>query len=338
MSEPEQNKPQDASEHDANAVPTASCSDASESTSRPETEGSNALPTQSDAPTASDGASSTTADAPADSKDKNAANIPESEVSQAILETDMPVEGQPNALAYGAMDNQFPPDYDPYLFGRPEGGETHEQVEREARDEEIRIEQRRAVQRQPNPMSMPPAAGYGQRPAAPGTGQNADPNAPFGDRRNYNADNRGKLPRYVQGIDLDDPNQNVYYGRWDVSSIVAFALSLLLPVPFLPALLGAFGMYRTKLMRMKGFGFALAAVIINVIYSIAMIWMMINGVSTQDVLNDMLHMLGLNGTTGGTDGSTPTPTPTSSATSTPTPSPSSTGGASGNGVTSAMGM
>ncbi|MDE5640515.1 MAG: hypothetical protein K2I40_02135, partial [Bifidobacterium castoris] len=60
-------------------------------------------------------------------------------------------------------------------------------------------------------------------------------------------------------------------------------------------------------------------------------WMMINGVSTQDVLNDMLHMLGLNGTG---DGSSPTPT----GTPTSTPSPSSTGGASGSDVTSAMGM
>lgn len=321
MSEPEQNKPQGAPERDVNTAPTASHPDASASPTAPDAGRPAAPSTRTDA-----------APTPVDSKDTSAADIPESEVSQAILKTDMPVEGRPNDLAYGAMDNQFPPDYDPYIFGRPESGETHEQVEREARDEEIRLEQRRAQQRMPTPMVMPPAAGYGRSSGASHPGQNADPNAPFGDRRNYGADNRGKLPRYVQGIDLDDPNQNVYYGRWDTSSIIAFALSLL-PVPFLPALLGAFGMYRTKLMRMKGFGFALAAVIINVIYSIAMIWMMINGVSTQDVLNDMLHMLGLNGTAGGSS-----PTPTGTPTSEPAPSPSSTGGTSGNGVTSAMGM
>ncbi|MEE0653842.1 hypothetical protein [uncultured Bifidobacterium sp.] len=275
---------------------------------------------------------------PLESKDKSAADIPESEVSQAILETDMPVEGHPNELAYGAMDNQFPKDYDPYLFGRPENGETHEQVERDARDEENRIEQRRAQRRAGNPMNMP-VMGYGRQMGAsgmPGMGQNVDPNAPFGDRRNYGADNR-KLPRYVQGIDLDDPNQNVYYGRWDTSSIIAFVLSILLPVPFLPALLGSFGMYRTKLMRMKGFGFALAAVIINIVYSIAVIWMMINGVSTQEMLNDVLHMLGLNGSVGGTDGSSATPTPTATPSDTATPTP--TGSASNNdGVTSAMGI
>lgn len=320
MSEPEQNKPQGASERDANVVPTASHPDAYASAAEPDA-GRHAASSMQDA----------MAPTPVDSKDKSAADIPESEVSQAILKTDMPVEGKPNGLAYGAMDNQFPPDYDPYIFGRPENGETHEQIEREARDEEIRLAQRRAQLRTPNPMAMPPAAGYGQSSGAPQPGRNVDPNAPFGDRRNYGADNRGKLPRYVQGIDLDDPKQNVYYGRWDMSSIIAFALSLLLPVPFLPALLGAFGMYRTKLMRMRGFGFALTAVIINVIYSIAMIWMMINGVSTQDVLNDMLHMLGLSGTV---DGSSPTPT----GTPTSTPSPSSTGDASGSDVTSAMGM
>ena len=79
----------------------------------------------------------------------------------------------------------------------------------------------------------------------------------------------------------------------------------------------------------------MAVVIINVIYSIAMIWMMINGVSTQDVLNDMLHMLGLSGPTG-SPSTTPTPTPTDTAA--PMPSPSSTGGTAGDGVTSAMGL
>ena len=332
MSEPEQNKPQDASEYDAHAVPTASHPDASVAQTTQSTQPAAAQPTVPD--TRHDTATPATTQSPIDTKARSAADIPDSEVSQAILETDMPVEGPPNGLAYGAMDSQFPPGYDPYIFGRPESGETHEQVEREARDEENRIERRRADLRKPNPMATPPA-GYGQQNGAPWSNQNADPNAPFGDRRNYNADNRGKLPRYVQGIDLDDPNQNVYYGRWDTSSIIAFALSLLLPVPFLPALLGAFGMYRTKLMRMKGFGFALAAVIINVIYSIAMIWMMINGVSTQDVLNDMLHMLGFSGPT---DSPSTTPTPTPTDTAAPMPSPSSTGGTAGDGVTSAMGL
>ncbi len=40
---------------------------------------------------------------------------------------------------------------------------------------------------------------------------------------------------------------------------------------------------------MKGYGLALAAVIINVLYTIAFVWLMINGVSMDDVMNQMLQ-------------------------------------------------
>ena len=59
----------------------------------------------------------------------------------------------------------------------------------------------------------------------------------------------------------------------------------------MPAILGALSMRRTRIMRMKGYGLALAAVIINVLYTIAFVWLMINGVSMDDVMNQMLQSL-----------------------------------------------
>ena len=53
-------------------------------------------------------------------------------------------------------------------------------------------------------------------------------------------------------------------------------------------------------MRMKGYGLALAAVIINVLYTIAFVWLMINGVSMDDVMNQMLQSL--NSSTSGGSG------------------------------------
>ncbi|MBS6345335.1 MAG: hypothetical protein KH404_06360 [Bifidobacterium pseudolongum] len=154
--------------------------------------------------------------------------------------------------AYGAMDNQFPQDYDPYIFGRPDP------------------EPQPAQASQAGPMPAVPQPN--QAPQAPGATQQG-----------------GKYPRYVNGIDMEDPNQNIFYGRWDAGAIIAFVFALFLPVPVMPAILGALSMRRTRIMRMKGYGLALAAVIINVLYTIAFVWLMINGVSMDDVMNQMLQ-------------------------------------------------
>ena len=190
----------------------------------------------------------------------NAAPVDSSGPAAGTQGANQPSYGQYLRPVYGAMDNQFPQDYDPYIFGRP--------------DPEPQPAQ--ASQAGPTP-AVP------QPPQAPGATQQGS-----------------KYPRYVNGIDMEDPNQNIFYGRWDAGAIIAFVFALFLPVPIMPAILGALSMRRTRIMRMKGYGLALAAVIINVLYTIAFVWLMINGVSMDDVMNQMLQSL--NSSTSGGSG------------------------------------
>ena len=58
-------------------------------------------------------------------------------------------------------------------------------------------------------------------------------------------------------------------------------------------LVGAISMWRTKKLHMKGYGLALAAVIINVLYTLAVIWLAMHGLSVADLYNETLqNMLG----------------------------------------------
>ncbi|BDR52810.1 hypothetical protein KIM372_07170 [Bombiscardovia nodaiensis] len=91
----------------------------------------------------------------------------------------------------------------------------------------------------------------------------------------------------LNGIDLDDPQQNPAYGHWDPYAIVAFVMSLCLPVPLISAIMGGIAMYRTRTFHMKGFGLALAAVIINVIYSLLALWMLMSGMTAGDLFQQM---------------------------------------------------
>lgn len=205
----------------------------------------------------------------------NAAPVDSSGPAAGTQGASQPRYGQYLRPAYGAMDNQFPQDYDPYIFGRP--------------DPEPQPAE--ATQAGPTPAVPQP----NQAPTQPWAGQQAQaPQAPGATQQG------GKYPRYVNGIDMEDPNQNIFYGRWDAGAIIAFVFALFLPVPIMPAILGALSMRRTRIMRMKGYGLALAAVIINVLYTIAFVWLMINGVSMDDVMNQMLQSL--NSSTSGGSG------------------------------------
>ena len=105
-------------------------------------------------------------------------------------------------------------------------------------------------------------------------------------------------PHYYHGIDLNDPNQNPLYGHWDSYAIISFILALFFPVPVLSALMGAVAMWRTRTFHMKGFGLAVAAVVINVLYTIAVIWMAFNGYDAMSLYQEALQQL-----TGGTGSS-----------------------------------
>lgn len=204
----------------------------------------------------------------------NAAPVGSSVPADGSSGAGQPSYGQYLRPAYGAMDNQFPQDYDPYIFGRPD-------------PEPQPVE---APQMGPGPAQQP-----NQAPMHPWAGQQAQTPHASG-----NTPQGGKYPRYVNGIDMEDPNQNIFYGRWDAGAIIAFVFAVFLPVPIMPAILGALSMRRTRIMRMKGYGLALAAVILNVLYTIAFVWLMINGVSMDDVMDQMIQSL--NASTSGGSG------------------------------------
>ncbi len=186
----------------------------------------------------------------------NAAPVDSSGPAAGTQGANQPSYGQYLRPAYGAMDNQFPQDYDPYIFGRPDPEPQPTQASQAGPTPAVP---------QPNQAPTQPWAGQ-QAPQAPGATQ--------------------------QG--------STFYGRWDAGAIIAFVFALFLPVPIMPAILGALSMRRTRIMRMKGYGLALAAVIINVLYTIAFVWLMINGVSMDDVMNQMLQSL--NSSTSGGSG------------------------------------
>ena len=63
--------------------------------------------------------------------------------------------------------------------------------------------------------------------------------------------------------------------------------------------MGAIAMWRTKKLHMKGYALGVAALIINVLYTIAVIWMTVHGISTADLYNQMMqYMLGGSGQSG----------------------------------------
>ena len=181
-------------------------------------------------------------------------------MSQA--EQDKPKYGQYQQPEYGAMSGQYGPNYNPYIYGAPEP-DTKKDSAAAAGDNGGAAQSQQAGQP------------YGQQP-------NGQPHQ----------------PHYYHGIDLNDPNQNPLYGHWDSYAIISFILALFFPVPVLSALMGAVAMLRTRTFHMKGFGLAVAAVVINVLYTIAVIWMAFNGYDAMSLYQEALQQL-----TGGTGSS-----------------------------------
>lgn len=204
-----------------------------------------------------------------------------------------PQYGQYAQPEYGAMAGQFGANYNPYIYGAPD------------------------AQNKDQSAGQPPVTGVGPQQSgnAQYVGSGSNPNQqpygqfgqqnygnPFGWQNPANQMNgQHGQPRYFNGINLDDPQSNPLYGHWDAYAIIAFVLALLFPVPVLSALLGFAAMWRTKTFHMKGYGFAVAAVVLNVIYTIAVIWMTINGVDPSALINSMLATLQGGGSSSGGD-------------------------------------
>lgn len=177
-----------------------------------------------------------------------------------------PEYGQISQPEYGAMSSQLPVGYDPYVYGAPEPEPQPADAVRQQNT------QYQTGQYPSNGQQNP----YGANPYGPNP---YDPNR---------YPQRGNMP-YLPNLDLNDPRQNPAYGHWDAYAIMSLVFAVLMPVPVLPALVGAISMWRTKKLHMKGHGLALAAVIINVLYTLAVIWLAMHGLSVADLYNEALQ-------------------------------------------------
>ncbi|MBW3095078.1 DUF4190 domain-containing protein, partial [Bifidobacterium sp. 64T4] len=107
-----------------------------------------------------------------------------------------------------------------------------------------------------------------------------------------------------QYFNPDDPQQNPFYGRWDSYAIVAFVCSIVFAIPVLPAVIGILSLGRTKRLHMRGRGLAIAAIIINVLTTLLQVYLLVKGISVNDLYSQMFNMYSGGGTGGGAgDGS-----------------------------------
>lgn len=206
-----------------------------------------------------------------DERQETADAVPVSSSSDAAAPS-QPEYGQISQPEYGAMSSQLPVGYDPYVYGAPEPEPQPADAVRQ-QNTQYQTGQYPSNGQQP----MPPYSANGQQnPYGPNP---YDPNR---------YPQRGNMP-YLPNLDLNDPRQNPAYGHWDAYAIMSLVFAVLMPVPVLPALVGAISMWRTKKLHMKGHGLALAAVIINVLYTLAVIWLAMHGLSVADLYNEALQ-------------------------------------------------
>ena len=179
---------------------------------------------------------------------------------------------------YGALASQFPPNYDPYIFGHPEAP-------------------KKAAQPEGSKFAGVRAGVTGRH--TPGQGVEQQPSE--SQRRGpvqSGPNAAGYQPHMFHGIDLNNPAQNPLYGHWDMYAILALVFAIV-SVPVLPAVMGGIAMWRTRMFHMHGFWLGLAAVIINVITTLFSIWLTSQGISMQEVYAWLLeHLEGTSGTSG----------------------------------------
>jgi hypothetical protein len=202
--------------------------------------------------------------------------------------------GQPDTPEYGAMESQFAPDYNPYVYGAPEPKKSDGTSAQSAQNTDPRMGDNPAMgpfgfgnvngnQGDFNGMGN---VGY---PAGPGgypTGPYPGPQMP----RNMAGPLPGQpgyQPDIRNGVDMNDPYQNPLKGRWDSIAIIAFVLAFL-GGPVFPLVLGVISLNRTQKFHMKGRGLAWAAIIIGLIVLLVEFWMMSKGYNPMDYLQQLM--------------------------------------------------
>lgn len=205
--------------------------------------------------------------------DSTGVGVGAGEVSAVLPQTQQPQYGQMKLPEYGALASQFPPDYDPYVYGKPDddksksndnGGNSSPQPRHRQGD---RIANTGVNSNNPNNDGWPfPYMGSQQQNGGPGDGHRPD---------------------IHNGIDFNDPSQNPLLGHWDSISILSFVFSFLIPVVSL--IFGGIGIWRTRRFHMKGIGFAIAGIILSILSIAAEIWLITHGLNLDELSQQMLN-------------------------------------------------
>lgn len=229
-------------------------------------------------------------------------------------------DAQGSRPAYGAMQSDYP-GWNPYVYGAPDSGSKGSGSS--------------ANSPAANTPQAFPLNGYGRQGA--GNGGNAGAgNA--GGMGNGRQDSLGNAPAFSgqfsgqqtdgrngarQGngdgtgngnimwtpygsVNLDDPAQNPWYGRWDSLSVIAFITTFFMP--FVGLVLGCFAMHRTRVFHMKGRGLAIASIVLSVVLLVFQFYLVRSGMYTQ-------LLESISGTSGSGSGSGSAPSPSTSASS-----------------------
>lgn len=229
-------------------------------------------------------------------------------------------DAQGSRPAYGAMQSDYP-GWNPYVYGAPDSGSKGSGSS--------------ANSPAANAPQAFPLNGYGRQGA--GNGGNAGAgNA--GGRGNGRQDGLGNAPAFSgqfsgqqtdgrngarQGngdgtgngnimwtpygsVNLDDPAQNPWYGRWDSLSVIAFITTFFMP--FVGLVLGCFAMHRTRVFHMKGRGLAIASIVLSVVLLVFQFYLVRSGMYTQ-------LLESISGTSGSGSGSAPAPSTSASSSS-----------------------
>ncbi len=255
----------------------------------------------------------------ANERRETAGDVPVSSSSGRSSDAHQPEYGQINQPEYGAMSSQYPSGYDPYVYGAPDPEPVADENRMNANQPQGYPQNavngqpyanqqsgfqstqgnqspsgQNALYGQGNPYEWNPSGTnpYDQNPY----GQNPYGQNPYGWNGNPHGQT-GQQPHMRGNVNLDDPGQNPLYGRWDTYAILALVFALLLPVPVVPAVMGAMAMWRTKTFHMKGFWLGAAALVINILYTIGMLWLMVHGISTSDLYYQFLQDM-MGGTAG----------------------------------------
>lgn len=225
-------------------------------------------------------------------------------------------DAQGSRPAYGAMQSDYP-GWNPYVYGAPDSGSKGSGSS--------------ANSPAANAPQALPLNGYGRQ--GTGNGGNAGAgngrqdslgNAPAfsGQFSGQQADGRngarqgggdgtgngnGNIMWTPYGsVNLDDPAQNPWYGRWDSLSVIAFITTFFMP--FVGLVLGCFAMHRTRVFHMKGRGLAIASIVLSVVLLVFQFYLVRSGMYTQ-------LLESISGTSGSGSGSAPSPSTSASSSS-----------------------